>query len=51
MWISSGFRLLTLHLIVKSWSVCISGGQECGSAPQVAADAVKCWCVLGGVRH
>lgn len=48
-WISPGFRLLSLHLIVKSWIVCISGGQERGCAPEVAADAVKRWCVLGGV--
>lgn len=40
MWISPGLRLLTLHLIVKSWSVCIPGGQERGSVPKVAADAM-----------
>lgn len=44
-WISPGFRLPTLYLIVKSWIVCIPGGQERGSIPKVDADAVKRWCV------
>lgn len=46
MWISPGLRLLTLHLIVKSWGVCIPGGQECASVHEVAADASKRWCAL-----
>lgn len=43
MWISSGLRLLTLHFIVKSWSVCIPGGQERESVLEVAADATDSW--------
>lgn len=39
MWISFKVRLLTWQSVVKSWSVCIPGGQEPGSVPRVA-----CWC-------
>lgn len=40
-WVSPGVRLPTLHLIVKSWSVCIAGGQERGSIPEVAAECYE----------
>jgi len=49
-WILPGLRLLALHLIVKSCSVCIPGGQERGSVPEVTANAMKHWCSLGGIR-
>lgn len=50
MWISFRIRLLTLHSVVKSWRVCIPGGQEAGSVPKVAVDALECWCALRGIQ-
>lgn len=50
MWISFKIRLLALHSVVQSWSVCIPGGQEPGSVPRVALDALEGWCALRGIQ-